>query len=300
MGARPTMNLIGCGRLGRTLGYLFHRRKVFDLGGILTRSPESAREAAAVMGAGTAVHSYKALPQADLYLIATPDDQVGACCRRLAARGGLRPGAVVFHCSGSLSSAELRAAAARGALTASIHPVKSFADVATSARTFRNTFCGLEGHDEACKVLARAFGRLGARTFRLSTGQKALYHAGTVLASNYLVALMEVGFRCLERAGVPREEARRFIEPLATETLGNVFSIGVVGALTGPISRGDSGTVERHLAALKAWDPAVAELYSRLGAIALQVAKLRGLGPRAAKALRQRLRQAAEFLNERQ
>src|SRR5690349_1976692 len=119
MDARATINLIGCGRLGRTLGYLFHRRKVLDLGGVLTTSRESAREATAVMGAGTAVHSYRALPQADLYMIATPDDRVNACCRRLAARGRLRPGAVVFHCSGSLSSVELRAAAACGALTAS-------------------------------------------------------------------------------------------------------------------------------------------------------------------------------------
>src|SRR5689334_23079041 len=172
MDGAPTINLIGCGRLGRTLGYLFHRKKVFALGGVLTKSLTSAREAVAVMGAGTPMGSYEELPEAKLHVNAAPDDCVGSCCRRLAAAGKLRPGDVVFHCSGALSSAALEAAAARGALTASAHPVKTFADVATSARTFRNTFCALEGHPRACKVLAGAFARLGARIFRLSTEHK--------------------------------------------------------------------------------------------------------------------------------
>ncbi|MBN1238345.1 MAG: DUF2520 domain-containing protein, partial [Gammaproteobacteria bacterium] len=137
----PTLSVIGCGRVGTTLSRVWSDAGVFGIGDVLNRRPGSARAAVELVGAGRPVDDWAALGPADVFMLSVPDDAIAPCARRLAQRNVVAPGTVAFHCSGARSSdllAELRAA---GAEVASLHPVKSFADPRSAAKTFPGTLC---------------------------------------------------------------------------------------------------------------------------------------------------------------
>ncbi len=271
-----TLNVIGCGRVGKTLARLWTVHGVAKVRSILNRSPASAARAAAFVGAGEAVAGYAQLGPADVVMISVPDDAIETCCRQLSGAGVLARGTIVFHCSGALPSGVLEPARSQGALVASVHPVKSFADPAAAVETFAGTFCALEGDPEACRFLEDALHRCGAFTCPVEPEQKMIHHAATVIVCNYLVALMEVGLRCFEHAGVPRETALRVMQPLVAGTVANVFELGPVRALTGPIARGDSSLVARQSEALGRWDETIRQLYKALGLVAADLSAAQG------------------------
>ena len=126
---RKTLAIIGAGHVGAVLGRLFAHSGAVTLQDVLTRSPASAQAGVTFIGAGCAVDRLAALRPAQVYMLAVPDHQIAPVCAALAADRAL-DGALVFHCSGARTSAELGSAARRGALTASVHPIRSFADPA--------------------------------------------------------------------------------------------------------------------------------------------------------------------------
>jgi predicted short-subunit dehydrogenase-like oxidoreductase (DUF2520 family) len=273
------LNVIGAGRVGRALAALFHRAAVFELQSIASRTFDAAAAAAAFAGAGAAAERIDAMPAADVWLVTTPDRAIAQAARILADAGLLRAGDVVFHCSGALASGELAAAAACGAHVASVHPLKTFAAPDEAVRTFAGTPCVAEGDAQALQVLEPAFDRLGARVLHIGSAGKTLYHAASVIVCNDLVALLETGLRCYERAGIPRTDALPLIEPIVRETVAHVFGAGTVRALTGPISRGDETIVARHVQALDATDAQAAAVYRALGLAAVELAKAQGGAP---------------------
>ena len=259
-----TLNIIGAGKVGRVLGRLFAAGGAFAVQDVLTRSAESAAQAVAFMGAGTAVARLDDMRPARVWMLAVGDDAIATACQRLAPQ--LSPGDIVFHCSGARSSQELAAAADAGALVASVHPIRSFADPGVVAAAFSGTFCGIEGDAAALAELRPAFEAIGARTVPIDAAAKTVYHAASVFASNYLVTVMDAALRAYGAAGIPGEVARQLAAPLAVETLENVLRLGPEAALTGPIARGDMATVARQQAALDAWDSPSGDLYRSLAA----------------------------------
>ena len=270
-----SLNVIGAGRVGRSLAWLWEASRTFEVGDVLDGTPEGAREAVAFIGAGRAVGSLEEMRPAEVWMITTPDRKIAECAQALARAGVLRRADVVFHCSGSMTAGEI-AAVVSEACTASVHPLKTFADPADAVRTFSGTFCAAEGDPAALAVLIPAFDEIGGRIMEIDARYKTVYHAASVLVCNYLTALMEAGLRCYLRAGLERRTAMRIMEPLVRETLDNVFRLGPVAALTGPIARGDNPVVERHLEALEAWDPPIAAIYRELGLIASELAREHG------------------------
>ena len=258
-----TLNIVGAGHVGRTLGRLLHARGVFDVQDVLTRSQASADSAVAFIGAGRALAQLEQLRPAAIWMLAVGDDQIGPGCAALAA-SGLLDGAIVFHCSGAKASNELQTARQAGAQVASIHPVRSFADPAAVAAAFDGTWCGVEGDAAALAVLAPAFEAIGARLVTIDAAAKTVYHAASVFASNYLVTVLDAALRAYAAAGVPPEVARQLARPLASETLNNVFRLGAPAALSGPVARGDMATVARQQAALQDWDAPTSALYAAL------------------------------------
>jgi predicted short-subunit dehydrogenase-like oxidoreductase (DUF2520 family) len=195
---------------------------------------------------------------------------------------------VVFHCSGTLPSTVLGPARALGAHVASVHPIKSFADPATAVKTFSGTFGAIEGDSQACQVLSDAFSRCGAILFDVNPQQKTTYHAATVFASNYLVALVEVSLRCFQQAGVPRETAQRVIEPMVWGTVDSIFRFDPVRALTGPIARGEASVVAQQCEALALGEETVLRLYRDLGRVAIDLSAAQGrASPEALAVIRQ-------------
>jgi predicted short-subunit dehydrogenase-like oxidoreductase (DUF2520 family) len=270
------LSIIGCGNAARTLGRLWHEAGYFEIAGILNRRFESSREAADFIGAGDAVGSIDALPDSDSFLIGTPDAAIGTACEALAQSRKLNQGITVFHLSGALASSILEPARKAGASVAGIHPVKSFADPAQSILDFNGTWCGCEGDPEALAELKPAFEQIGARLFDIDAASKTLYHAASVVACNYLVALEEVSLQAFEQAGVSRELGLQILEPILHGTVDNIVKLDTTEALTGPIARGDAETVARQLRALEAWNPEFAELYRRLGRIAADLSQKQG------------------------
>ena len=259
----PTLNIVGAGHVGRTLGRLFAARGVFQVQDVLTRSTGSAAEASAFIGAGRAVAQVADLRPAQVWMLAVGDDQIAPVCAALAS-AGLFENAVVFHCSGAKASGELQAASQAGALVASVHPVRSFADPAAVAAAFAGTWCGVEGDAEALAQLAPAFEAIGAQLVPIDAAAKTVYHAASVFASNYLVTVLDAALRAYTAAGVPMEVARELARPLASESLANVFRLGPAAALSGPVARGDFATVARQQAAVSSWDAPTGRLYQAL------------------------------------
>ena len=258
-----TLNIVGAGHVGRALGRLFADRGVFAVQDVLTRSPASAQEAVAFIGAGRALAQFAELRPAAIWMLTVADDQIAQVCAALAA-AGLLDGAIVFHCSGAKSSADLHAAGEAGARVASLHPVRSFADPESVAAAFDGTWCGVEGDPAALAVLGPSFDAIGARLVAIDAAAKTVYHAASVFASNYLVTVLDAALRAYAAAGVPEAVARELARPLASETLANVFRLGPAGALSGPVARGDFATVARQHEALKGWDEPTAQLYDAL------------------------------------
>lgn len=267
------LNLIGSGRVGRACGRLWARERVFEIQDVLARSLAGAEEGVRFIGAGRAVGQVDEMRPAGVWMIATRDDAIVPSCTALAAAGRIVPGDIVFHVSGATPSSDLRAAEAKGARVASVHPIKTFTDAAQAARTFAGTYCAAEGHPEALAVLRPAFERIGASVFDIAPELKPVYHSGGVMACNYLVALIEVALRAHEKGGIPRRASLKALEPMVRETVDAIFDKGPAAALTGPISRGDVATVRRQAGRVRAWDPEIGALYRGLGLIAVDLAE---------------------------
>lgn len=269
----PGLNIIGAGRLGKTLAYLWHQSGQVRIQAVCNRSMASSQRAVDFIQAGQACNDYAQLPEADVWLLACSDDQLSDCCRQLCQQHNFSGQEIMLHCSGALTAQEVLAPAqALGLHIASIHPIKSFADPQQSVHSFSGTHCGMEGDAEALARLVPLFESIGAQLFAIKPEAKTLYHSASVIACNYLVALQEMSIQTYAQAGVEREQAMQILRPIVLDTAENIFRLGTQGALTGPIARGDSRTVEKQLAALQAWDTDYAEIYRLLGKVAGQLA----------------------------
>ena len=249
---RPTLNVLGCGRLGSTLARLLTATGSVAPGGFFSRSQASAADARAFVGAGTVTATLTQLPDADLWLLAVPDGAIGEVAKQLAGLDRDWHGITVFHCSGLHDSSLLAPLAARGALTASLHPAHSFGDRQKSLESFAGPLCAIEGDSEATALLTRVCAPAGARTIAIPAAAKPLYHAATAAASNYLVTLVAASLALLEQAGISDANGRALLGPLMSQTAANVLARGPEAALTGPIARGDADTVAQHLGQLTA------------------------------------------------
>ncbi len=270
---------MGAGRCGRTLGRLA-RRAGWRIGAVTCRTMAHARKAAAFIGAGRPTTSPEG---AALTLICVPDGEI----ERVAKTLRMPPGGVAAHTCASFGREVLRPLRPAG----SLHPLRSFADPRTAAAGFPGTACAIDGDAAAAKVLLRFARAIGGTPLRVRPGGKALYHAGAVFASNYVVAVMDAALRLFEEAGVSRPAAMGPLAALAEGTLANIRAEGIPRALTGPIERGDADTVRRHAEAIASEAPDLSGAYERLGRLALRVAVEKGsLGRGAARAVGRALR----------
>lgn len=266
-----TLSIIGAGRLGRSLGRLAVLSGRYRIAAVCCRASSHADEAVAFIGAGSALSLAQLPPLEDLVLLAVPDAALAQTARMLADVVGVRAGCLVFHASGACDSRLLAPLAEQGAATGSLHPAFSFAEPARAVAGFAGTRCALEGEPAALKQLAAFAAAIGGVPFELAPGGKAAYHAALSIASNYLVTVTDLAYRAAAFAGLDRTAAGALIAPLMRQTLDNALTLGPGPALTGPIVRGDAGTVAGHLQTL-ATDPALAECYRALGRATLQLA----------------------------
>ena len=270
------LSIIGCGNVARTLAHLWHKASLVEVVDIVNRSEKSALTAAEFIGAGTPHGSFDNLQQSDAFLIGCQDDLIEECLNQLLLSKVVSKGNIIFHCSGSKSSAVLDKEKESGALIASLHPVKSFANPATANISFKATYCGFEGNIEAVLVLKEWVRAVGGIPFDIDADKKLLYHAASVFACNYLVALEELSLKAFDQSGVEREMAMKILQPIVKGTADNIFTLGTAKALTGPIARGDFQVVADQLKEVEAWDKNAGQLYKRLGEICAELSEQQG------------------------
>ena len=158
----------------------------------------------------------------------------------------------------------------------SIHPMQSLASSEQAVKNFPGSYFSIEGDAEAVPEGKEIVEALGGLLVMIPGEQKALYHAGAAVASNYLVAVLDFAVMIYEALGMKRDEAVKAIMPLVRGTVNNVERVGVPDALTGPIARGDVETVEGHLEVLKKELPEMLSLYTALGRHTVKVGLAKG------------------------
>jgi predicted short-subunit dehydrogenase-like oxidoreductase (DUF2520 family) len=267
-------SVIGCGRVGICLSaFLF--KKEYEPAGFFSRSRTSAQAARAAAGCGTVFDTAADCARAgDIVFVTTPDGLIETICGDLAQQKALGPQTLVFHLSGAHSSEILARAKQTGAIVGSIHPLQSFTPYEPGqANPFEGINISVEGDPDAVSQGKDIASALGARAFAIPTESKTLYHASAVVASNYLVTLVQFALTLLMETGLKEDVAFEILSPLIQGTLFNIGSKGCTRALTGPVARGDHETVYRHLADIDQKLPKFSALYRLLGAHTLDIAR---------------------------
>jgi predicted short-subunit dehydrogenase-like oxidoreductase (DUF2520 family) len=270
------LGFIGAGKVGTALAALLHARGA-DIAAVAGRTPQSSRKMALGAGLSASVAKTRAdvLQSASIIFLTVPDDAIEPLCDEIGREGGWRPGVGVVHCSGALPSTILHAAHDAGALIASCHPLQAFANLAAALDNMPGSTFALEGDPALVAQLERLVDALGGSPLHLLAENKTLYHAAAVVASNYMVTLAALASDLLVRAGVTPDAntALPHLLPLMHGTLDNLKTLGLPDALTGPLARGDAGTITRHLQALQECAPATADLYRHIALLTLPMAE---------------------------
>lgn len=268
-----SLNIIGAGRCGKALGLLLKYTQKVHIQGICNQHQQSSQASIDLIGEGKAFKRISDLPPADLTLISVPDDAIEKCAVELSLSPHVQPTGIVFHCSGSLTSDVLLHLKHKGYSTASIHPLRSFADSSKSVAFFSGCYCALEGDMDACEILQSLFFEMGAHVFPLNPSHKKRYHAGAVFASNYLVTLAKTTQSLMVDCGIDEDSSKHMILSLMSSCLENIKNHDTIEeSLTGPIRRGDIETLKSHLGVLT--DASVDNLYRALGMETLKITDL--------------------------
>lgn len=265
-----TLSIIGAGRVGRSLGRRL-RESGWRIGIVSTRSIPTARAAVRVIGGGHPSDNLtRQVLASDVVLIAVADRAIEGVAIELAHLGGAEwRGKVVLHSSGALDSSALNALAVAGAATGSIHPMQTFSSQGVANLAGR--MFGIDGHPAAVKVARRMIRQMGGVAVRLSGTNKAAYHAAGSFACADVLALLETATRLLMAQGFKRRQATRALVALTRQTLDNLERVGPRASWTGPLTRGDFPTVQRHVNALSEFPPEYAEAYMALSRLTVVV-----------------------------
>ena len=229
----------------------------------------------------------RALGDADLVILAVPDTAIEPVSRRLAPL--LRRGTCVLHCAGARSPEELSECRRAGAHVGAMHPLASFADPARPPVLDGTTFV-VSGDRRAVAAARRVARSVGARVLNAPLHGPA-YHALAALVAGGSVGFAHAVIPVLVELGIGRRDAERAAAGLIGTVAQNIARIGLPGALTGPVVRGDSDAVAAHRRALEAISPAAAVSYDAVAPLVLDCAISAGLDSREAARMRSVLRE---------
>ena len=268
----PRLAFVGAGRVGTALGCAL-RRAGWPVTAVASRdAARRERFLALVPGATAHAQPHAILDEADLLFLTVPDDEIVA----VAAGIRLYSGQAIVHTSGVLPAVALAPAMAAGTEAGSFHPLVAFTDLDTALGALPGSRIAIEGDEGLLPLLEELAGALGARPVRVTAEGKVAHHVAAVLAAGGLVALLDVIAELGAAAGLRGEDQLGAYAGLAQQSLENARRLGTSLALTGPIARGDTGTVRCHLEALRQVAPDALPVYVALTERALLLAEARG------------------------
>jgi predicted short-subunit dehydrogenase-like oxidoreductase (DUF2520 family) len=264
---KPRIAIVGAGSLASALAPAL-REAGYPVSEITSRdnpaSRRRVRSLARIVGARATTLRSAAL-DADVLWFCVPDREIRQAADTGAAAGKGKA-QYAFHSSGALSSRELDSLRKRGAAVASIHPLMTF--VSGSHPSLAGVPFALEGDAAATRLARRIVRDLGGESFTLPAARKAAYHAWATFTSPLWLAFLVTLEDAARAAGLTRAKARRMSLPIIRQTLENYSRLGPQHSFSGPIIRGDTATVAKHLAVLKRY-PAVGNVYVALAMSAL-------------------------------
>jgi predicted short-subunit dehydrogenase-like oxidoreductase (DUF2520 family) len=211
---------------------------------------------------------------AGVVILAVRDDGIRPLAEALGAARAITGDHVVLHLSGVQGQEALGPLVSSRAALGSFHPLQTIVEPERAPARLKGSWAAVEGMPRAVEAAERLAQDMGMRPFRIATKAKAIYHAGAVFASNYLVVVEAIAQRLLRHAGLTDADAWAALRPLVEGTFENLGRIEPKDALTGPIARGDTATILRHLESLTFDD---GKLYRELGRAALELAQKSGM-----------------------
>ncbi len=267
-----SIGFIGVGKVGTAFGMRL-AEKGFPVKGAMDILPaESARFAGAVSGRRVYPTAQELANEMDFVFVTTPDDVIG----EVASAVKWRPGQTVIHCSGANSAGVLAPARALGAHVGCMHPCNSFASIQQSLENLPGSTFTLEAEEPVLSDLKAFADALNGKWMELHEEDKALYHASICIACNYFYTLVHLATDMWKHFGISQSDAVAACMPILTGTLNNIEHVGFPGCLTGPIARGDVGTIQKHIAALTESEPSLVPLYKALGMETIPIGLAKG------------------------
>ncbi|MDM7999322.1 MAG: DUF2520 domain-containing protein [Dehalococcoidia bacterium] len=266
------IGFIGAGTVGTALAVRL-RGRGYSVTAVASRTRASADRLASMVDGCTACDTAQAVADAaDMVFITTPDGVIP----EVAAQVKWHREQSVIHCSGADSLDILAPATRYGALRGGFHPLQTFATVAYAIENIPGSTFALEADEPLLGKLKEMAAALGGHWIVLQPGDKVVYHAAAVLACNYMITLAKMATDLWKTFGVSTPEATQALLPLMRGTLNNLNNVGLPNSLTGPIARGDTGTVQKHLAALGERAPELLSAYKELGRQTVPIALAKG------------------------
>jgi predicted short-subunit dehydrogenase-like oxidoreductase (DUF2520 family) len=272
--ARLKVGVVGPGRVGAVLGAALARagHPVVAASAV---SAASRQRASAFLPGAAIREPAGVLAAADLVLLTVPDDALPGLIGGLAQTEAPLQGRLLVHTSGRYGASVLDAAARRGALPLAVHPVMTFTGRPEDLDRISGVCFGVTAPDALLPVAEALVIEMGGEPVVIAEDDRTLYHAALAIAANHLVTLIAESADLLRGAGVP--DPARMLGPLVSAALDNALRLGIAG-LTGPVARGDAGTVASHIEAMRnAASPAAVAAYMAMARVAADKAIAAGM-----------------------
>ena len=251
------IGFIGAGRLGCALAWSFAERGL-RVSAVASLLPADAERLAAPVDGCTILADAQAVVDAcDLVFVATPDGAIEAT----TGQARWRDGVAAVHCSGVTEISALASAKRDGAMTGGFHPMQTFGDPAAAARSLPGCTITIEAEEPLNGALVAIAQMLECRVNRLPPGMRGRYHAAAGYTSQFINALFAEASNIWQSWGATPDDAVKALLPLARGTLESIASAGLAHGMPGPVSRGDVGSIEKHVKALSPLGPEVMEFY---------------------------------------
>lgn len=266
------VGIVGAGKVGTSLGLYFFDKGELSLRGYYSRSIESSNYAAQKTKAKSFDSLDDLVEECQIIIVTTPDDEISKVWSQIK-KFNIR-NKIICHCSGSLSSSVFFDCTTKEAHCCSFHPMLAVSSKESSYKALGGAFFTLEGSPKAVELISRQLILYQNPYKIISSSDKRKYHLASVCISNLVIGLGSISVRLLKEYGFKEEEALEALSTLGMRNLESFFQKGALATLTGPLERGDLGTIQGHLDAISGSEWKVErQAYQAISQVLLEIAK---------------------------
>ncbi len=268
--------IIGAGAVGISFGCLLDKIG-YQILAFVSNSLKSAQKGVNLINDARATTDYaNFIKKADLILITTPDQAIKKVASELFELDLVKNKATLIHLSGALDSDILADKGNETYGRLSLHPLQSVANIEQGINKLPKSFFTIEGNDLGIKKGKEILTALDVDYKIITKEAKPLYHAAACVASNYLVAIVDLAIKMMQEVGISNDDALSALLPLIKGSVENIAQSDPAQALTGPLARGDKETIKQHLTSLKTFLPEKIKLYNKLAEQTIELAGEKG------------------------